>query len=139
MKSNVSDKEKFFYPHNHYHGEVTPETIAFNSNFQEFAQKVGYITSLETSGKIPPQTAYKQIKALWDKLQRNTKGLRTSGNSFFPRPEKRGLKLQELCEKLGLNYKQVALSANQQGIGTHEYIQKITGWVLRQELYYPHD
>jgi hypothetical protein len=48
-----------------------------------------------------------------------------------------GLRQRELCEKLGLNYKTVATTAKLQGISTHAYIQQVTGWILRNELYYP--
>jgi uncharacterized membrane protein YdjX (TVP38/TMEM64 family) len=48
-----------------------------------------------------------------------------------------GLRQRQLCERLGLNYKAVALSAKQLGLSTHEYIQQETGWILKDELYYP--
>jgi hypothetical protein len=50
---------------------------------------------------------------------------------------KKGLRQRQLCENLGWNYKEVALKAKQQGISTHDYIQQETGWILREELYYP--
>lgn len=69
------DKDSFFYPHSRYYGQVKPENLVFNANLQEFAQKVGYITNLETSGKISPEEAYEQIKALWKQLKRSKKEL----------------------------------------------------------------
>ncbi|NEO97245.1 MAG: hypothetical protein F6K58_00705 [Symploca sp. SIO2E9] len=63
------DKEDFLYPHSRYYGQVKPENLVFNANLQEFAQLVSYICNLETSGKIPPQDAYNQIKALWKALK----------------------------------------------------------------------
>lgn len=48
-----------------------------------------------------------------------------------------GLRQRELCEKFGLDYKKVAATAKEQGISTHVYIQQVTGWILRNELYYP--
>lgn len=68
-------KDKFLYPRSRYYGQVKPQNLVFNANLQEFAQKVGYITNLETSGKISPQEAYTQIKALWKKLKRSKKEL----------------------------------------------------------------
>ncbi|USR92417.1 hypothetical protein NEA10_06780 [Phormidium yuhuli AB48] len=63
-----------------YHGTVPPdhpEVLLFDANLQEFAQKVGYISCLETSGKLPPDLAFKEIEALWTKLQKtkNAMGL----------------------------------------------------------------
>jgi hypothetical protein len=69
------DKDNFLYPRNRYYGEFTPENLVFDANLQEFAQKIGYITSLETSGKISPQDAYHQIKALWKLLKRSKEEL----------------------------------------------------------------
>ncbi|MEA5563964.1 hypothetical protein [Anabaena sp. UHCC 0399] len=73
--SNESDKDKFLHPHGRYYGQVKPENLVFNANLQEFTQKVGYITSLETSGKLSPQDAYQQIKALWKQLKHSKKEL----------------------------------------------------------------
>jgi hypothetical protein len=72
---NLDDKNKFLYPRTRYYGQVKPENLVFNANLQEFAQKVGYITSLETSGKLETEDAYKQIKALWKQLKRSKKAL----------------------------------------------------------------
>ncbi|QLE51939.1 hypothetical protein FD724_30420 [Nostoc sp. C057] len=36
---------------------------------------LSYITSLETSGKLEPEDAYKQIKALWKQLKHSKKAL----------------------------------------------------------------
>jgi hypothetical protein len=49
----------------------------------------------------------------------------------------RGLRQKELCDRLSLNYRVVALSAKQLGLSTHEYLQQDTGWVLHEERYYP--
>ncbi len=65
------DKEKFLYPTSRYQGDFTPQNLAFNANLQEFAQRVSYICGLETGGKLPPQEAYNQIKALWKQLKKS--------------------------------------------------------------------
>jgi hypothetical protein len=65
----------FLYHNNRYHGQVKPENIVFNANLQEFTQKIGYICSLETSGKITPEDSYQQIKRLWKDLKRTKKQL----------------------------------------------------------------
>ncbi len=72
---NDIDKAKFLYPQSRYQGKFTPENLAFNSNLQEFAQKVGYICALETGGKISPQQAYQDVKALWKELKTSKKEL----------------------------------------------------------------
>ena len=50
-----------------------------------------------------------------------------------------GIRQRELCELLGLDYKAVALSAKKLGLSTHAYLQQKTGWILKNELYYPPD
>ncbi|MCC5659140.1 hypothetical protein LC608_19590 [Nostoc sp. XA010] len=74
-QQNQSDKNKFLYPRSRYYGQVKPENLVFNANLQEFAQKVGYITNLETNGKLDPEDAYGQIKALWKQLKRSKEEL----------------------------------------------------------------
>ncbi len=74
MVSN-KDQDNFLYPHYHYRGKVKPENLVFNSNLQEFAQKVGYICSLQTGGKVTPEQAYKKIERLWTELQRSKEEL----------------------------------------------------------------
>ncbi len=65
---NQEDKDRFLYPRRPYHGRFTPQNLVFNANLQEFAQRVGYITDLETVGKLSPEEAYRRIKALWIQL-----------------------------------------------------------------------
>jgi len=50
-----------------------------------------------------------------------------------------GIRQRQLCDLLGLDYKAVATSAKQLGLSTHAYLQQETGWVLKDELYYPPD
>ncbi|MCA1992706.1 MAG: hypothetical protein LDL41_11830 [Coleofasciculus sp. S288] len=58
------------------------ERLVFNANLQEFAQRVTYICNLETNGKLSPQEAYNQIKALWKNLKRSKKQLEVGENPF---------------------------------------------------------
>ena len=51
--------------------------------------------------------------------------------------EQTWIRQRELCELLGLDYKTVAASAKQLGMSTHDYLQQETGWILKNELYYP--
>ncbi len=71
----TNSRDDFFYPRSRYHGNFSPQHLAFNANLQEFAQKVGYICALETNGKLPPGAAYQQIKALWEQLKSSKKTL----------------------------------------------------------------
>lgn len=65
----------FLYPRSRYYGKVKPENLVFNSNLQEFSQRVSLICCLETGGKISPEESYKQIKALWKQLKKSKKQL----------------------------------------------------------------
>jgi hypothetical protein len=69
------ESEDFLHPRSRYYGNFTPENLAFNANLQEFAQKITYICSLETGGKISSERAYKEIKALWKQLKGSKKNL----------------------------------------------------------------
>jgi len=75
-------KDDFLYPRGRYYGQVKPENLVFNANLQEFAQKVSYICNLETGGKLPPDDAYNQIKALWKNLKHTKKELRIGEDPF---------------------------------------------------------
>ena len=68
-------KDDFLYPRSPYHGDFTPENLAFNANLQEFAQRVSLICGLETGGKISPEEAYYQVKALWKQLKKSKQNL----------------------------------------------------------------
>lgn len=78
---NLTQREDFLYPRHRYYGNFTPENLAFNANLQEFAQKIAYICSLETGGKINTEKAYKDIKALWKDLKHSKKQLGIGGKS----------------------------------------------------------
>ena len=69
--NNDPQKERFLFPQSRYRGEFTPENLAFNSNLQEFAQRISIICNLETNGKITPEDAYRQIKSLWKELKQS--------------------------------------------------------------------
>lgn len=71
----MAERDNFLQPRSRYYGEFTPEYLVFNANLQEFAQKVSYICSLETGGKMTPEQAYKEIKMLWKELKKSKKEL----------------------------------------------------------------
>lgn len=75
INNSNNDKDDFLYPRHQYQGQVKPENLVFNSNLQEFAQKISYICNLETGGRLPPDQAYKQIKSLWKELKKSKKEL----------------------------------------------------------------
>lgn len=91
MTDNDGLKDQFLSPHSSYHGEFTPEALAFNANLQEFANRVAIICSLETGGKIAPGEAYSQIKQLWKQLRDSKKELLDA-----PKPPKPELPPEEL-------------------------------------------
>lgn len=42
------NRDEFLSPRSRYRGEFKPENLVFNTNLQEFAQRVSYITVLQT-------------------------------------------------------------------------------------------
>ncbi len=72
---NSQDKNNFIYPRSQYYGKFQPENLVFNANLQEFAQKISYITCLETGGKLSSEEAYQQIRGLWKQLKHSKKEL----------------------------------------------------------------
>ncbi|BCL39576.1 hypothetical protein [Nostoc sp. MS1] len=78
VNAHQNDKNNFLYPRSRYYGQTKVENLIFNANLQEFSHKVGYITALETSGKLSSDEAYEQIKALWKQLKRSKKELLVS-------------------------------------------------------------
>lgn len=68
-------KRKFLYPVGKYHGKFSPQRLMFDSNLQEFSQRISFISALESNGKISGEEAYKQIKSLWKQLKKAKKAL----------------------------------------------------------------
>ena len=76
--------DSFLYPNHRYRSDnFSPENLVFNHNLQEFTQKVSFICSLETSGKLTPEESYKQIKSLWKELKRSKKELGIGQQPFL--------------------------------------------------------
>jgi hypothetical protein len=73
--SDEISKTNFLYPRSRYYGTFTPEQLAFNANLQEFAQRVSYISALETGGKLSPIQAYDKVKGLWKELKQSKKAM----------------------------------------------------------------
>jgi hypothetical protein len=71
----MTDSKDYIFHRNRYNGAVKPENLVFNANLQEFSQRVNYIINLETSGKMTPDEAYEEIKALWKTLKRSKEEL----------------------------------------------------------------
>lgn len=74
-KDRKEQLENFTSPRHHYHGEFTPQNLAFNANLQEFASRVSLICALETGGKVSSAKAYDDIKKLWKELKASKKNL----------------------------------------------------------------
>lgn len=66
---------EFLTPRSKYQGEFSPQSLAFNANLQEFAQRVSLICGLETGGKISSSQAYDDIKKLWKEVKASKKNL----------------------------------------------------------------
>jgi hypothetical protein len=71
----MSATSDFLYPRGNYRGNFNPQHLVFNANLQEFAQRVGYISNLETNGKLSPEESYREVKTLWKQLKRSKKSL----------------------------------------------------------------
>ncbi|MBH8573976.1 hypothetical protein I8752_13280 [Nostocaceae cyanobacterium CENA369] len=76
-----SDLSDFLYPQSCYYGQFKQEYLVFNANLQEFAQRVSYISDLQSNGKLSPQEAYDQIKSLWKQLKRAKKELKITSST----------------------------------------------------------
>lgn len=74
--SDRRDRDSFLYPRSRYYGEFSPQQLTFNANLQEFAQRISYISGLQTGGKISSDEAYKQIRVLYKRLKKSKKGLK---------------------------------------------------------------
>ncbi|MEM9543072.1 MAG: hypothetical protein AAGA60_26720 [Cyanobacteria bacterium P01_E01_bin.42] len=83
--SNSPNRDEFLFPRASYHGDFTPQNLVFNSNLQEFAQRVNYVCNLETAGKLSSEAAYQKIKQLWKELKTSRKALGIGEES--PPPE----------------------------------------------------
>ncbi|MBD2168685.1 hypothetical protein H6G04_30355 [Calothrix membranacea FACHB-236] len=70
-ESNGIINDGFLYPRSRYYGRVKPQNLVFNANLQEFSQKVGYISCLETNGKLSPEEAYQKIEKMWEQLKKS--------------------------------------------------------------------
>ena len=49
---------------------MNPKNLLFNSNLQEFTQKVSYIYCLETDGRVSPEDSFRQLKSLWKEFKK---------------------------------------------------------------------
>ncbi|MEB3288754.1 MAG: hypothetical protein VKI82_02495 [Leptolyngbya sp.] len=73
--SERRDMDRLLFARSPYYGELSPQNLTFNANLQEFANRVSYISCLNTGGKLSPEEAYQQIKGLYDQLKRSKRGL----------------------------------------------------------------
>ncbi|BAY11129.1 DUF7219 family protein [Calothrix sp. NIES-2098] len=73
---NNKDKNSFLASYPRDYARIKSENKEFTLNLREFSQRVEFITCLETHGKLSPEEAYKQIKALWQELKNSKKHLK---------------------------------------------------------------
>lgn len=78
-ESDSIEQYKFFYPKRRYGGPWTPSMMLFNANLQEFAQRVHYLSNLQTNGKISPHEAFEEISQLWEQLKASKEQLGIDG------------------------------------------------------------
>lgn len=62
------------------------ENLELNTNWKEIAQQFNYISDLEAAGKLEPEEAYQQIKALWKQLKHTKKRLEIGEHPFEGEP-----------------------------------------------------
>jgi pyruvate/oxaloacetate carboxyltransferase len=65
----LSELSDFLYPRSPYYGDLKSEYLEFNTQLQDFSQRVNYICGLQSGGKLSPEDAYKQIQTLWKQLK----------------------------------------------------------------------
>lgn len=60
-----------------YQGKFTLENLVFNTNLQEFAQRVSYICELVNNEELSPEESFLQIEILFEqlKLSKNQLGI----------------------------------------------------------------
>jgi hypothetical protein len=73
--SRRQEQEDFLYPRSRFYGDFSPQQLTFNANLQEFATRVGYISGLQTGGKLSSDEAFEEIKSLYKQLKRSRKTL----------------------------------------------------------------
>jgi hypothetical protein len=61
-------KTNFLYPRSTYRGQ--PQHLAFNTELQEFSQRLSYLCALEANGKMPQEETFQKIEAMWNCLER---------------------------------------------------------------------
>lgn len=73
--SNRQRLDDVLLPRSRYYGEFSPQNLTFNANLQEFANRVTYISCLNTGGKLSSEEAYQQIRGLYQQLKQSRQGL----------------------------------------------------------------
>ncbi|MBD2256170.1 hypothetical protein [Pseudanabaena sp. FACHB-2040] len=59
----------FLHTYSRYYGQGRVGNVMFNSNLQEFAQRISFISNLHTGGKMTSEEAFNQIADLWQALE----------------------------------------------------------------------
>ena len=62
--------------HTSYRGaDWSPERLAFHQNLEAFAERVGLIVGLQSNGKLSQDSAYHEIKKIWNDLKLSRESL----------------------------------------------------------------
>ncbi|WP_375510384.1 hypothetical protein [uncultured Nostoc sp.] len=55
----MNQRSDLLYALSPYYRQFQPESLVFNAKLQDFTQRINYICSLQTGGKLSPEEAYK--------------------------------------------------------------------------------
>ncbi|MEN9208284.1 MAG: hypothetical protein Q6L50_03275 [Gloeomargarita sp. GMQP_bins_120] len=61
--------QQFLYPVARYRGAMDGYSAEFNRHLQLFAQRVTFLASLHTGGKLSTDETYRQLLSCWNELR----------------------------------------------------------------------
>jgi hypothetical protein len=76
------DRSDFSHHPSRYFGKIQLQNPVFTVNLQEFTEKVGGISSLETAGMYNTEESYRRIERLWQDLKNSKKQLQVGEEPF---------------------------------------------------------
>jgi hypothetical protein len=82
MYNRSGNRSDFIHHRRRYFSIGQPQNLVFNDNLREFAERVGYISSLETEGRLTPEDFYHRIEKLWQELKNSKKQLKIGEKPF---------------------------------------------------------
>lgn len=69
----MTDSSDSGFPCCPYYNYLKSDNVVFNTKLQKLTQQVNYICFLEMTGQISPDVSYKEIHAVWTKLEQQKK------------------------------------------------------------------